>query len=167
MRRSPVNRSFRSSEQGLRRIDAPRGTLIAYATAPGGVSFDGDGPNSPYTEALAATIAEPGLDVEIAFRQVRVKVMEATGDRQIPWESSSLTGAFHFNPGVEPEVTGPSEAVVTPSASSSASSAPPSPLLDRTSPAEIARVQDLAGEAELLFWDSIKDGDNPRLYRTI
>ena len=34
-RNNPLPRSFRSSEQGLSRIDAPRGTLIAYATAPG------------------------------------------------------------------------------------------------------------------------------------
>jgi uncharacterized caspase-like protein len=60
-RNNPLSRSFRSSEKGLSRIDAPRGTLIAYATAPGNVSYDGTGSNSPYTEALAETIQQPGL----------------------------------------------------------------------------------------------------------
>jgi uncharacterized caspase-like protein/surface antigen len=100
-RNNPLSRGLRSSERGLSRVDAPRGTLIAYATAPGSVSFDGDGRNSPYTEALAEAMQQPGLVAESAFRTVRVKVMEATGERQVPWESSSLTGEFYFSAPVE------------------------------------------------------------------
>lgn len=166
-RNNPLSRSFRSSEQGLGRMDAPRGTLIAYATAPGSVSFDGEGQNSPYTEALAATILEPGLVIESAFRKVRVKVMEATDDRQIPWESSSLTGAFQFNPESQPEADDGSKAeVARPSqADGTMPAAAAAPAPDRVTPAEMEHIKEPASEAELLFWASIKDSDSPDLFR--
>ena len=40
-RNNPYKRSFRSAAPGLARMDAPRGTLVAYATSPGGVAVDG------------------------------------------------------------------------------------------------------------------------------
>jgi hypothetical protein len=36
--------------------------------------------------------------VESVFKQVRSEVSRATGDQQVPWESSSLTGDFYFIP---------------------------------------------------------------------
>jgi uncharacterized caspase-like protein len=41
-RDSPFQRSFRSSARGLAVVDAPRGSLIIYATAPGTTASDGD-----------------------------------------------------------------------------------------------------------------------------
>jgi uncharacterized caspase-like protein len=164
-RNNPLPRSFRSSEQGLSRIDAPRGTLIAYATAPGTVSSDGEGSNSPYTQALAAAMMEPGLEVETVFRKVRVQVMAATGDRQVPWESSSLTGAFRFKPAsaAAGDVTAEAEvAMLTPP--DSATDALAAPAMERPNPPANARSQDLEGEAELLFWESIKDSDSAELF---
>jgi len=97
-RNNPLARSFRSVTRGLAQVDAPRGTLIAYSTAPGSVSVDGEGANSPYTKALARAMREPGIVAEEVFRKVRVEVLAATRDLQVPWESSSLTGAFYFSP---------------------------------------------------------------------
>ena len=77
-------------------MNASRGTLVAYATGPGEVALDGTGANSPYTSALANAMATPGLPVELMFKRVRQAVMEQTNDRQVPWESSSLTGHFFF-----------------------------------------------------------------------
>lgn len=48
-RDNPLARSFRSRSRGLARMDAPKGSLIAYATAPGSVAGDGDGRNGIYT----------------------------------------------------------------------------------------------------------------------
>jgi hypothetical protein len=96
-RNNPYASSSRSGTRGLARMDAPRGTLIAYSTSPGTVAMDGDGNNSPYTEALAAAMQRPGLPVEQMFKQVRRQVMAATSDFQVPWEASSLTGDFFFN----------------------------------------------------------------------
>ena len=95
-RNNPLRRGLRSITRGLATMSAPRGSLIAYSTAPDNVSLDGAGENSPYTQALARTLAEPGLTAEEVFRQVRVRVLEATQEQQVPWESSSLTAAFYF-----------------------------------------------------------------------
>ena len=46
-RNNPFKRSFRSASRGLAKMDASKGTLIAYATSPGDVAADGKGANSP------------------------------------------------------------------------------------------------------------------------
>ncbi|MEY2633433.1 MAG: hypothetical protein RIR00_2087, partial [Pseudomonadota bacterium] len=98
-RNNPFERRFRSVGGGLAQMEAPKGTLIAYATAPGKVASDGDGRNGLYTQELLKIIQTPGLEVEKAFKRVRASVAKATGDAQIPWEASSLTGDFFFRPG--------------------------------------------------------------------
>ena len=87
-----------AGSQGLARMDAPTGTFIAYATAPGDVALDGTGANSPFTAALAGTMTEPGLPIEQMFKQVRVEVLQATDGAQTPWDSSSLVRDFAFRP---------------------------------------------------------------------
>jgi formylglycine-generating enzyme required for sulfatase activity len=111
-RDNPFARSFRSISQGLASIDAPTGTLIAYATAPGSVANDGQGENGVYTGELIKAMVQPGLKIEDVFKQVRSAVREATGGRQVPWESSSLEGDFYFlwpppKPAVQPASTAP------------------------------------------------------------
>lgn len=97
-RNNPFERRFRSIGGGLSQMDAPKGTLIAYATSPGKVASDGDGRNGLYTQELLQLIRTPGLPLEQVFKKVRVNVARATGEAQIPWESSSLTGDFYFIP---------------------------------------------------------------------
>ena len=96
-RNNPFERRFRSLGGGLAQMDAPKGTLIAYATAPGKVASDGEGRNGLYTQELLKVLQTPGLEVEKAFKRVRANVARATGDNQIPWEASSLTGEFMFS----------------------------------------------------------------------
>lgn len=95
-RNNPFARSFRSASRGLARMDAPRGTMVAYATRPGDVANDGNGSNSPYTSALVAAMQRPGLAVSDMFIEVRNKVMTDTGDKQVPWEEGGLTSQFYF-----------------------------------------------------------------------
>jgi formylglycine-generating enzyme required for sulfatase activity len=90
--------STRSMDRGLARVDAPTGSFIAYSTAPGSVAADGDGKNSPYSKALADAIENQRVPLEQLFRDVRVNVMNATEKKQVPWDSSSLTGEFFFKP---------------------------------------------------------------------
>ncbi|MBN9498188.1 MAG: caspase family protein [Alphaproteobacteria bacterium] len=97
-RNNPFERRFRSTGGGLAQINAPEGTLIAYATAPGKVAADGEGSNGLYTQALLRALNEPGLKVEEVFKQVRIDVARASGGAQVPWEASSLTGDFFFQP---------------------------------------------------------------------
>ena len=95
-RDNPFKGSTRSLNRGLARIDAPKGSLIAYATSPGDVAADGEGANSPYTAALVKTMQVPGLTIERVFKKVRLEVHQSTKETQTPWESSSLTGDFYF-----------------------------------------------------------------------
>ncbi|MEZ5923069.1 MAG: caspase family protein [Hyphomicrobiaceae bacterium] len=101
-RNNPFASSTRSGTRGLARIDAPAGTIIAYATAPGDVALDGQGGNSPYAKALAKNMSADGLTVEEVFKRARREVLTSTGNKQTPWESSSLTGDFYFKPGTTP-----------------------------------------------------------------
>jgi hypothetical protein len=104
-RDNPFARSFRSTTRGLAAIDAPSGTLIAYATAPGRVARDGEGANGLYTGELLKTLQAPGLRVEEVFKRVRQSVLERSGGDQVPWESSSLVGDFLFTD--RPRAPGP------------------------------------------------------------
>jgi formylglycine-generating enzyme required for sulfatase activity len=98
-RNNPFARSFRSAEKGLAQVDAPTGTLIAYATAPGRVASDGAGKNGLYTLELLKQMRVPGLSVTEMFMRVRAEVVRQTGGKQVPWEASSLIGSFSFNAG--------------------------------------------------------------------
>jgi hypothetical protein len=95
-RNNPFVRSSRSTLAGLASIDAPSGSLLAYATAPGSVASDGTGRNGLYTQELLKAIRTNGLSIEDVFKRVRVSVRSASQSRQTPWESSSLTGNFYF-----------------------------------------------------------------------
>ncbi|PKN09826.1 MAG: hypothetical protein CVU73_02475 [Deltaproteobacteria bacterium HGW-Deltaproteobacteria-8] len=107
-RNNPFARSFRSAERGLAKMDAPTGSLIAYATAPGSVAGDGTGKNGVYTKHLLQNMRVPGLPITDLFMRVRMGVVAETGKKQVPWESSSLTGYFYFkgasDPGLAPPV---------------------------------------------------------------
>ena len=94
-RNNPFKR-VRSLDKGLAVMSAPTGTLIAYATAPGTIAYDGDGNNSPYTKHLLKAMRTPGLKIEELLKQVRIAVMAETNHKQVPWEASSLTGDFYF-----------------------------------------------------------------------
>jgi hypothetical protein len=72
------------------------GTLIAFSTAPGQVALDGDGVNSPFTQALVKHLATPGLEVRQMLTRVRDDVARATRDRQVPWDNSSLRGDVYL-----------------------------------------------------------------------
>jgi len=95
-RNNPFTRSFRSVDRGLKKMDSPKGSILAYATAPGNVAADGEGQNGLYTSKLLLHMKTPGLPVEQVFKQVRADVMKATGESQVPWESTSLSGDFYF-----------------------------------------------------------------------
>src|SRR4051812_42802391 len=45
-RRNPFERRFRAVSAGLAAVEAPQGTLLLSATAPGKVAYDGNGEHS-------------------------------------------------------------------------------------------------------------------------
>ncbi|MDA7709248.1 caspase family protein [bacterium] len=97
-RTNRFSRGFRSAQNGLADMAAPTGSILAYATAPDSVAYDGRGDNSPYAGALAEAMLMPNTPVEAVFKAVRISVINETDEKQVPWESSSLTGEFMFNP---------------------------------------------------------------------
>lgn len=97
-RDNPFARSWHRSAQtrGLAFMNAPTGSLIAYATAPGSTASDGTGKNGLYTSALLEEMKAENVTILQMFQNVRKKVMEKSNNSQIPWESTSLTGDFYF-----------------------------------------------------------------------
>lgn len=98
-RENPFEKSWTRSltSKGLAFMDAPTGSLIAYATAPGNVAYDDAGQqNSPYTSALLKYIETPGISILEMFQHIRTQVIKDTNGNQTPWESTSLTGNFYF-----------------------------------------------------------------------
>jgi uncharacterized caspase-like protein len=130
-RNNPFERRLRGASRGLAAVDAARGTLIAYATAPGSVAADGEGANGLYTEELLQALRLPGLKVEEVFKRVRVAVTERSKGAQTPWESSSLTGDLVVNVTVN---------VTAANVTTAAVPAPPA-----------------TADREALFWMSVKD----------
>ena len=138
-RNNPFERRLRGASRGLAAVDAARGTLVAYATAPGSVAADGDGKNGLYTEELLQALQVPGLKVEEVFKRVRVNVGRRSNGGQTPWESSSLTGDLIVNAAGN---------VTTPGNVTTAAVTAPAVAPDR----------------EALFWMSIKDGNDPAAF---
>ncbi len=95
-RDNPLSRSFQvasrssaSSSRGLAAMEVGGGTLISYSTKDGSVALDGDGKNSPYTEAMLAHMNER-IDISLLLRKVRKTVMAKTNGKQVPWDYGSL-----------------------------------------------------------------------------
>jgi len=124
-----------SVASGLADMTTGEGTLIAFATGPGQTALDGEvGTNSPFTRALIANIAAPGVEIQQAMTSVRAQVNEETNKGQLPWGHTNLTGAVYLNP-VE-TAAGAQEA------QASAAVGP-------------------ASDVELEFWRSVKDSNKP------
>jgi len=98
-RNNPFGPDFRTEFPGLSQLDAPPGTLLAYATAPGNTAADGEGSHGLYTNQLLREMMAPGATVEDVFKRVRLSVRKTSQGAQIPWESTSLEADFVFFPG--------------------------------------------------------------------
>lgn len=70
----------KGSGKGLGRMDAPTGTMIAFATAPNITASD----EGHYAKVLAAQIKTPGLELVDVFRNTTAEVRRLTGGRQEP-----------------------------------------------------------------------------------
>ena len=124
--------------RGLAAVESGQGTLISFSTQPGSVALDGEGRNSPFASALIKYASKPGDNLSSVLINVRNDVMTATGRRQVPWEHSALTAHFYFLP-----------------IGQVASNAKPG-----------AAPQTYEEEAELAFWNAVKDSGNPLIVKT-
>ncbi|WP_395664192.1 caspase domain-containing protein [Aestuariivirga sp.] len=133
-----------SVASGLSEMKSGAGTLISFSTAPGQVALDGEGETSPFAAALVKHLSEPGLEIRLAMTKVRGDVEKETEGKQVPWESTNLTG-FYYLSEIPPQELGLLEDA--PSENESKDTA--------------ARL-----EAETEFWRSIKDSTDPLLFKS-
>lgn len=146
-RDNPFGRNT-SSAKGLAQVDAPPGTFLAYATAPGNVAEDGDAKsgNGLYTQYLLQELKKPITKIEDVFKRVRLNVRKQSQGRQIPWESTSLEDDFYFNDGVK--LAGNAQALAASQASQ------PEPVVNKE------QQRAAAFSLEKAAWDQIKDSKN-------
>jgi len=97
-RRNPFERRFRALSAGLAAIDAPQGTLLLSATAPGKVAYDGDGDHSLLVDELLKEINASTATAEAVFNRTRIGVSRASNGEQVPLVASSLIESFSFSP---------------------------------------------------------------------
>lgn len=95
-RDNPLPKSSRSGQRGLDKMIAPVGSLILYATAPGQVALDGNGRNGTFTKHLLNSLAAKDVHLGDIALDVRVAVMQETGNKQVPWSESSLTRRIYL-----------------------------------------------------------------------
>jgi uncharacterized caspase-like protein len=127
---------------GLAEMKSGEGTLIAFATGPGQTALDGqEGTNSPFTRALMANIATPGMEIQQAMTKVRAQVNEETSKGQLPWGHTNLIGSVYLNGAAPPAVTASAPAQSGSSAAAVASNS--------------------GSDVELEFWRSIKESNKP------
>jgi hypothetical protein len=130
-----------SVQTGLAEMKSGEGTLIAFATGPGQTALDGqEGTNSPFTRALIAHIASPGVEIQQAMTEVRAQVNEQTNKGQLPWGHTNLIGSVYLNP-----VAAPAAGAAAPSSSA---------------PAAVASTS-TSSDVELEFWRSVKESNKP------
>lgn len=97
-RDNPFGTRVPTELKGLSQFDAPPGSLIAYATAPGNTAADGNGSNGLFTENLLREIRVPNAKIEDVLKRVRLGVRRSSQGSQIPWETTSLEEDFYFLP---------------------------------------------------------------------
>lgn len=120
--------------RGLAPVQAGTGMLVVFATDPGATAADGEGRHSPFTEALLGHLERPGLEVRQVMTRVRQQVLAKTGNRQRPWDTSSLTEDFYFVPAAPT----------------------PAPAPETAAPA--------GRDAETVFWESIQASRDRRAF---
>jgi uncharacterized caspase-like protein len=145
-RNNPLPKT-RGMDRGLARIDAPSGTFIAFAAAPGQTAQDGAvGTNGVFTGEFIKAMVEPGLPLEQVFKKVIVGVRADTQGAQTPWSESSIQGDFAF---IAKNATG---ATTANAAAAAVAATPNAPFA--------GRHVDNANELEQSYWDRIKDSND-------
>ncbi|TIQ37315.1 MAG: peptidase C14 caspase catalytic subunit p20 [Mesorhizobium sp.] len=75
---------------GLAEVKSSQNTLIAFATGPDAIAYDGTGNASPFSSAFSRRALAPNQEIRAVMAAVRRDVVAATKGKQVPWENSSL-----------------------------------------------------------------------------
>ncbi len=89
----------RDSGQGWTKENAPRGSIVVFATEAGKVASDGDGKNGLFTSKLLSRIQEPGLSIRDLIQKVKEDVVIESKGKQFPSSEDMFIGSnFYFTP---------------------------------------------------------------------
>lgn len=139
-RDNPLPNRSRSARRGLTVVGIPagvKGTAILYSAGEGQTAEDGPpGGHGVFTGELLKVMDQPGLSLEQVFKRVNRRVQQSTNNRQRPWSLMSLQGDFVFRNANQPSAS----IAMAPTPAANASNDP-------------------------LFWKSIKDSEDPYLFR--
>ena len=92
-RDNPLASLTKSTTKGMARMDAPGGTMIAFATAPNTTAAD----NGLYARALSAELRKPGQEIVDVFRNTTDEVRRLSNGKQVPRVSEvSLYGRLYL-----------------------------------------------------------------------
>ncbi len=95
--RTDVN-DLKGAGAGICPTNAPKGSLVAFATSPGtGADAGGPNGNSMYTYCLLKYIETKGIAIEECFKRVRTELYRISNEEQWSWEHTSLIGDYYFN----------------------------------------------------------------------
>ena len=149
--RNDPYRGTRSGGTGLAPMEA-RGTLIAYAAGAGEVAADAapGASNGLFTSKFVEALAEPGLTATELFRRVRRDVLEDSNEEQWPAVYDNLLSDFVFRP--------------TAAGMAGATAVEP---LDAAPPAVAPANLALLRQQETVFWESIRDSQDPADFEAI
>ena len=95
-----VGAQLYEAREGFDVFRPPLNTLVAFSTSPGATALDGEpGGNSPYTSSVVRHFPDrPEEDAMTVLAAIRGDVYSATGNTQVPWESSTLTQKIYLRP---------------------------------------------------------------------
>jgi hypothetical protein len=128
-------RYSRSLRGGLAAMPEGVGTLIAFAAGEGQSASDNSSEaNGLFTKYLLEAMREPGLGVRDMFFRVQEKVYEASSHRQFPYLYVGAIGQFYFRPSTGDVAAAP------------------------------VNSPDLHAQADLVYWESIRDSKNPAVF---
>ena len=147
-RDNPLAAATKSVTKGLSRMDAPSGTMIAFATAPNAVASD----NGDYAKVLAKELQKPGQELMDVFRNTTAEVRKLSGGRQEPRISEmSITDRLYLAGQQSVQV-----ASVKPDATGAPVQAQPQPNLEQEA-WELAKRRDTA-PAYLAYMNAYPSG---------
>lgn len=94
-----IDGARRGSGQGLAEVNPQPNSLVVFSARAGTAALDGKGSNSPFAEALASSLVQPGREISLLFRRVRDEVLRLTAGEQEPFTYGSLSSEeFYFIP---------------------------------------------------------------------
>jgi hypothetical protein len=103
-RRTPYDRRFRSLSAGLAPVNVPTGAMVMYSSGLNIAQNDPDAGagNSLFVTQLLNVVRSPTVNPTTVLNEVRVAIVKASHEEQIPWLEDQSYYGFNIAPGSSP-----------------------------------------------------------------